>query len=61
MKKENMLFLLLATITVFCIMIIGVAIAERSILIAALAVLGIIIAMGLGFSLRKKERESREI
>ncbi len=56
-----MLFLLLATITVFCIMIIGVAIAERSILIAALAVLGIIIAMGLGFSLRKKERESREI
>ncbi|MCM3759298.1 YlaF family protein [Alkalihalobacillus oceani] len=61
MKKENMLFLLLAVITVLCIMSIGVAIAERSTLIGFLAFIGILIAMGLGFNLRKKLRESSEM
>ncbi|WP_062048479.1 YlaF family protein [Bacillus sp. JCM 19034] len=58
MKKENFLFLLLAIITVVCIMSIGVAVAEKSMLIFLLAVAGIIIAMGLGFTLKKKVRES---
>jgi FtsH-binding integral membrane protein len=61
MKKENVLFLLLAVITVICIMSIGVAVAEKSILIAILAVAGIFIATGLGFTLRKKIRESNEL
>ncbi|MCM3713052.1 DUF5325 family protein [Halalkalibacter oceani] len=61
MKKENMLFLLLAVITVLCIMSIGVAIAERSTLIGILAFIGILIAMGLGFNLRKKLRESSDM
>ncbi|ARK31154.1 DUF5325 family protein [Halalkalibacter krulwichiae] len=61
MKKENLLFLLLAIISVICIMSIGVAIAERSILIAFLSIAGVIIATGLGFTLRKKVRESNEL
>ncbi|MFC0470572.1 DUF5325 family protein [Halalkalibacter kiskunsagensis] len=61
MKKENVLFLLLAAITVICIMSIGVAVAERSILIALLAIAGVILATGLGFTLRKKLRESNEV
>ncbi|NEU29514.1 YlaF family protein [bacterium LRH843] len=61
MKKENVQFLSLAIITVICIMSIGVAIAERSPLIAVLALAGVIIATGLGFTLRKKLRESEEI
>lgn len=61
MKKENILFLLLAVITVLCIMSIGVAIAERSTLIGVLAFIGILIAMGLGFNLRKKLRESSDM
>ncbi|GAE33801.1 DUF5325 family protein [Halalkalibacter akibai] len=61
MKKENVLFLLLAIISVICIMSIGVAIAERSLLIAILAIAGVVIATGLGFTLRKKVRESNEV
>ncbi|MEC2072952.1 DUF5325 family protein [Alkalihalophilus marmarensis] len=60
MKKENVLFLLLAVITVICIMSIGVAVAERSIVIALLALIGIVIALFLGISLRKKLNEASE-
>ncbi|MCM3488906.1 hypothetical protein BTR22_07590 [Alkalihalophilus pseudofirmus] len=60
MKKENVLFLLLAVITVICIMSIGVAVAERSIVIALLALIGIVIALFLGISLRKKVNEASE-
>ncbi|ADC48266.1 hypothetical protein BpOF4_00990 [Alkalihalophilus pseudofirmus OF4] len=60
MKKENVLFLLLAVITVICIMSIGVAVAERSIVIALLALIGIVIALFLGISLRKKVTEASE-
>ncbi|UOE92987.1 DUF5325 family protein [Alkalihalobacillus sp. LMS39] len=61
MKKENLLFLTLAIVTVICIMAIGIAIAERSIVIALLAVIGMVVATGLGFTLRKKIRESEEM
>ncbi|WP_078391622.1 DUF5325 family protein [Shouchella patagoniensis] len=54
MKKENVLFLTLSIITVICIMGIGVAVAERSLPIAIVSILGIFLSMGLGFSLRKK-------
>ncbi|WP_100373346.1 DUF5325 family protein [Bacillus sp. FJAT-45037] len=60
MKKENVLFLLLAIITVLCIMSIGVAVAERSMIIALLSLVGITIALFLGISLRKKRREVSE-
>ncbi|MCK0470602.1 DUF5325 family protein [Halalkalibacter sp. APA_J-10(15)] len=62
MKKENVLFLLLAVITVICIMSIGVAVAEKSMLIFILSIIGIFLAMGLGFTLKKKinERENKE-
>ncbi len=42
-------------------MSIGVAIAERSILIAVLSIAGVVIATGLGFTLRKKLRETSEL
>ena len=58
MKKENILFLALALITVICIMAIGVAIAERSILIALISLVGILFAMRIGFTLKKKLRET---
>ncbi|GAE29923.1 DUF5325 family protein [Alkalihalobacillus hemicellulosilyticus] len=62
MKKENVLFLLLAVITVICIMSIGVAVAEKSMLIFILSIIGIFLAMRLGFTLKKKlnERENKE-
>lgn len=60
MKKENLLFLLLVAITVACIMSIGIAVAERSIIIALLAVAGVILAMGLGFTLKKRVRENNQ-
>ncbi len=52
--------MLLAIVTVICIMSIGVAIAERSILIALLATVGMVISTGFGFSLRKRIRESED-
>lgn len=61
MKKENVLFLILAILTVFGIMAIGVAIAERSFLIALISLAVIIFACGIGFSLRKKLREQEEM
>lgn len=59
MKKENVLFLSLALVTVICIMAIGVAIAERSIFIAFLSLVGITATCGVAFSYKKKLRESR--
>ena len=61
MKKENLLFLILAIFTVFGIMAIGVAIAERSLMIGLLSLVVITFACGIGFSLRKKLREQEEM
>lgn len=41
-------------------MSIGIAVAERSIIIALLAVAGVILAMGLGFTLKKRIRENNQ-
>jgi hypothetical protein len=61
LKKENLLFVFLAFITVICIMAIGVSIALRSFSFALLSILGVLIAMGIGFYLKKRLRESQEI
>lgn len=61
MKKENVLFLMLAILTVFGIMAIGVAIAERSAMIGLFSFAVIAFACGIGFSLRKKLREQKEM
>ncbi|MFS0807992.1 DUF5325 family protein [Shouchella sp. 1P01AA] len=58
MNKENVIFLTLSIITVLCIMGIGVAVAERSLLIAVISIIGIVVSMGLGFGLRKKNVNS---
>ncbi|MGO4887935.1 DUF5325 family protein [Anaerobacillus sp. MEB173] len=60
MGKEKIIFISLATFTALCISLIGVAIAERSILITCIAILGIVAAMGTGFTLKKKIRESTQ-
>ncbi|AIC94962.1 MULTISPECIES: DUF5325 family protein [Shouchella] len=59
MNKENVIFLTLSIITVLCIMGIGVAVAERSLLIAVVSIVGIVVSMGLGFGLRKKNVNSQ--
>ncbi|WP_054710045.1 DUF5325 family protein [Bacillus sp. JCM 19041] len=54
MKKENVLFLTLSIITVICIMGIGVAVAERSLPIAIVSILGIFLSMGWALAYEKK-------
>lgn len=58
MKNINFLFLGLAVATVIALMLIGVAIAERSILGITLSILGSVLLTGLGFSLKKKIRKA---
>lgn len=58
MKNINFLFLGLAIATVIALMLIGVAIAERSILGIILSILGSVLLTGLGFSLKKKIRKA---
>ena len=57
MKKKDVLFLLLAVITVIFIGAIGIAIAYRSVLFAALSIVGATISMGTGFYFKKRFRE----
>ncbi|MCH1623933.1 YlaF family protein [Fredinandcohnia quinoae] len=57
MKKVNILMLFFAFATAFSIMLIGVAIAERSLLGIILSIIAVIIVAGLGFSSKKKMRE----
>jgi len=44
-----------------CIMGIGIAIGEQSVLGAAFCVLGCFVIMGLGFKTKKKMRENGEL
>jgi ABC-type multidrug transport system permease subunit len=50
-------FLTLALIAVVCISGFGVAIAEKSLLIAVICLIALIITMGYGFTQKKKWRE----
>ncbi len=57
-KNINFLFLGLAIATVITMMLIGVAIAERSVLGIILSITATVLITGLGFSLKKKIRKA---
>jgi uncharacterized membrane protein YqjE len=59
MTKQNLIFLLISILTFSCIVLIGISIAEESILGAVLAILAVVALMGTGFTLKKKFRESQ--
>ncbi|WP_102347077.1 YlaF family protein [Bacillus sp. Marseille-P3661] len=61
MKNVNFTLLSLAILTVVCLMLIGVAIAERSIIGILLAVIASILVIGFGFVMKKKMRESGKL
>ncbi len=54
-------FLVLALLAVICISGIGIAIAEKSITIAAICVLALMGIMGYGFTQKKKLREQGKL
>jgi hypothetical protein len=56
----NFVFFLIAFLTALSIGGLGVAISEKSILIAAVSIILVIVLMGAGFSLRKKAREQSQ-
>ncbi|KEF36017.1 hypothetical protein M670_04816 [Schinkia azotoformans MEV2011] len=58
MKNINFLSLGLAIATVIALMLIGVAIAERSLLGIILSITATVLITGLGFSLKKKMRKA---
>lgn len=58
MKNINFLFLGLAVATVIAMMLIGVAIAERSVIGIILSIVASVLLTGLGFSLKKKMRKA---
>ncbi|EKN68493.1 DUF5325 family protein [Schinkia azotoformans] len=58
MKNINFLFLGLAIATVIALMLIGVAIADRSLLGIILSITATVLITGLGFSLKKKMRKA---
>ncbi|MGC4375495.1 DUF5325 family protein [Fictibacillus sp. Mic-4] len=61
MKFTNVIFFLIAMLAALSIASIGVALAEKSWLIGILAVIGVIVFMGLGFTLKKRLREAGKI
>ncbi|WP_257350605.1 YlaF family protein [Pseudalkalibacillus decolorationis] len=61
MNKRSIIFIVISILVTFCIALIGVALGEQSILLAIIALLASFILMGVGFSLKKKFRESDEM
>lgn len=57
MKNLNFTMLFFAVATALCIMSIGIAIAEKSMLGIILSLISVIIVTGLGFMTKKKMRE----
>lgn len=57
MEKKNVISLLLAFLAAFFIILIGVAIAENSILGIFGSIVGVIVTMGIGFMFKRKNRE----
>ncbi|MCY8406031.1 YlaF family protein [Bacillus sonorensis] len=57
MKQIKWIFLLFAFAAVASIMLIGVAIAEKSVFGVTGALAAVIVIMGAGFTLKKKMRE----
>ena len=58
MKKSKAIFVLLALIVTFFLLVFSFALSEGSILFMLLAVILIIATMGYGFTLKKKYREN---
>lgn len=58
MKKSKAIFVLLALIVTFLLLVFSFALVEGSMLFMLLAVLLIVATMGFGFTLKKKYREN---
>ena len=58
MKKSKAIFVLLALIVTFLLLVFSFALAEGSMLFMLLAVLLIVATMEFGFTLKKKYREN---
>lgn len=56
----NIIFFIIAFLTALAICGIGIAIGEKSWIIAAISIVLVFILMGYGFSLKKKQRERSE-
>lgn len=54
MPWKNIMNLLLAIFTFACIVSIGIALAEKSVVGVMLAIIGIVVFMGTGFTLKRK-------
>ncbi|MBO8176369.1 MAG: YlaF family protein [Bacillus sp. (in: Bacteria)] len=61
MKDIKWIFVLYAILAACSIMGIGIAIGERSILIAVISLLSLILIMGHGFKTKKKMREEGKL
>ncbi|AIE59503.1 YlaF family protein [Bacillus methanolicus] len=58
MKEIKWIFLLFAIAAAFCIMGIGIAIAERSIVGAIVSIVLLMFVMGFGFKMKRKMMEN---
>lgn len=58
MDRKKFIFLLVAITGVFFFGLVGVSVAERSLLGAILSIIASIFVIGMGFKLKKKWRES---
>ncbi|EDL64699.1 YlaF family protein [Bacillus sp. SG-1] len=61
MKNIKWIFVLYAVLSAVCIMGIGIAISEKSLFLAILAVAAWISVMGYGFKTKKKFREEGKL
>jgi arginine exporter protein ArgO len=61
MKKVKWPLLVYAILAAACIMGIGIAIGEKSIIGALCCIVAIIVIMGMGFKTKRKMRENGEI
>jgi arginine exporter protein ArgO len=61
MKQVKWTLLVYAVLAAVCIMGIGIAIAEKSLIGAIGCIIGIIVVMGLGFTTKKRMRENGEL
>lgn len=59
MKQINIIFLVLAFLTAFFMILIGISVGERSIFGIFGAIIGIVVTIGAGFTYKKKLREKQ--
>lgn len=61
MKEIKWIFVVYSILAAACIMGIGVAIAEKSILGTLGSIIAVVLIMGMGFKTKKKMRENGEL